>query len=309
MQNSIKKILVVGSSNTDMIAQVKSLPAEGETIMGFGFDQFVGGKGANQAVAAARSGAPVSFACCVGDDHFGGVTLEKLKLEGLDLSYAKQVKGTPSGLALIAVDEEGRNQIVVIPGANAALDEAQIDQIDFSAFEVVVFQLETPAAAVWYGLRQARAAGCTTIFNPAPAAEIPEDVLPLIDYLIPNEHELKVIAPQGGSRLDCANGLLAKGAGAVIVTLGGDGVACFQPRGVIEVPAPVVDVVDTVGAGDAFVGTFAAALARGKELQESLILSVCSASLSVQKSGVQASYAHFSNIEAMAAVHTEKILH
>jgi ribokinase len=298
-----KPLLVVGSANIDLVANVDRLPCEGETVMGGCLRQFAGGKGANQAVAAARAGASVAFAGCVGGDAFGDWMADGLAREGIDLGLLRRTSDQPSGTALIAVDRSGRNQIVVVPGANAAVDEAQIESIDFGRFGCAVFQLEVPASSVWLCLRRASEAGCRTILNPAPAAEIPGDVFPFIDVLVPNEHELRLLAGREGTFADAAAELLARGVQTVVVTLGSAGAIGFGESGTIEVPAPVVEAVDTTGAGDAFTGVLGATLTAGADLATAMKRAVCAASLSVLSPGAQASYPDSAAIDAAMAEH------
>jgi len=303
MPTDVKSLLVVGSANVDLVAGVERLPAEGETVLGGSLTQFAGGKGANQAVAAARAGASVALAGCVGGDAFGDWLTEGLAREGIDLSLLRRTAERPSGTALIAVDRHGRNQIVVVPGANGAVDEKQIETIDFGRHRTVVFQLEVPGPAVWLGLRRARASGCQTILNPAPAAEIPREVFSLIDILVPNEHELRLLAGGEGSVADAAGELRARGVRTVVVTLGSAGALGFGESGTIEVPAPVVKAVDTTGAGDAFTGVLAATLVTGADLAAAMKRAVCAASLSVLSPGAQASYPDQTAIDAAMAEH------
>ncbi|MCF7816770.1 MAG: ribokinase [Kiritimatiellales bacterium] len=297
----MKPILVIGSSNTDLVASVERLPGEGETVMGSSLQKFTGGKGANQAVAAVRAGVPVAFAGAVGTDAFGDETIQAFQTDGLDLRYLRRTESAPSGTALIAVDRNGRNQIVVVPGANGLVDREQIDTIEFSEFGLAVFQLEIPHPAVWHGLKKAHEAGCITLLNPAPAATVPAEILALVDYLIPNEHELKILSQNGGTVEQMAKVMLDTGVKNLIVTLGSNGAACFSREGQISVPAPGVPVVDTVGAGDCFVGVFAAALYKGFDIEQSLVYAVSAASLSVGKAGAQASYGDWDAIQELAA--------
>lgn len=294
-------ILVIGSSNTDLVASAERLPGEGETVMGSSLRKFAGGKGANQAVAAVRTGAPVAFAGAVGTDAFGDETVRAFETDGLDLRHLRRTGSAPSGTALIAVDRNGRNQIVVVPGANGLVDQQQIDTIDFSEFGLAVFQLEIPHPSVWHGIQKAREAGCITILNPAPAAAVPPGILARVDYLIPNEHELKIISEGAGSLEQMVEEMLGKGVKNLIVTLGAEGAACFNASGRIDVPAPDVSVVDTVGAGDCFVGVFAASLYKGLDLRQSLCHAVAAASISVGKAGAQASYVGWDEICELTA--------
>lgn len=298
-------IIVIGSSNTDLVAAVERLPGEGETVMGIRMDKFAGGKGANQAVAAVRAGAKVAFAGAVGTDAFGDETVAAFETDGLDLRFLKRTEDAPSGTALICVDENGKNQIVVVPGANGLVGTEQIDSIDFSEFGIAVFQHEIPHETIWHGLKKAHEAGCITILNPAPAAEVPTDILGMLDYLVPNEHELKIISEGGGSFEEMVEEMLNKGVKNLIVTLGAKGAASFSREGTVSVPAPDLPVVDTVGAGDCFVGVFAASLYKEYGLKQSLGYASAGASLSVGTAGAQASYVGWDKIEAVAAAGQE----
>ncbi|MEN8255027.1 MAG: ribokinase [Verrucomicrobiota bacterium] len=291
----MEPIIVVGSSNTDLVALVDRLPGEGETVMGESLQKFAGGKGANQAVAAARAGVPVAFAGAVGTDGFGVEAVRGFEKDGLDLRYLKRVEGIPSGTAMIAVDRKGQNQIVVAPGANDSVSLTDIECIDFSEFGIAVFQLEVPHKAVWLGLRRAKAAGCRTILNPAPASQIPKDIFQNVDYLVPNQHELE-LAAGSGTLEEQASAVLELGVKNLVVTLGADGVCCINADGKTAVPAPDFPVVDTVGAGDCFCGVFAAALSRGMVLEDALRHAVTAASISVGRPGAQASYVNWGEI-------------
>jgi ribokinase len=294
----MKPIIVVGSSNTDLVVSVNRLPNEGETVMGESLLRFAGGKGANQAVAAARAGAPVAFAGALGTDSFADETVRGFDEDGLDLHYLKRIEAVPSGTALIAVDSKGQNRIIVVPGANNHVFPGDIKQIDFSKFGIAVFQLEIPHESVWLGLRRAKAAGCRTILNPAPASEIPPDIFRDIDYLIPNQHELEMIAGTGDSLKDQVNAVRDRGVQNLVVTLGKRGACCFGPDREIEVVAPDFPAVDTTGAGDCFCGVFAAALSRSFTVEEALLHAVTGASISVGRPGAQASYVCWEEIRA-----------
>lgn len=291
----MKPILVIGSSNTDLVATVERLPGEGETVMGTRLERFAGGKGANQAVAAARAGVPVAFCGAVGSDAFGDDAVRGFEEDGLDLRYLKHAGDVSSGTALIAVDQGGQNQIVVVPGANACVLPEDLEAIDFPRFGMVVFQLEIPHETVWAGLKKAKEAGCCTILNPAPAADIPADAFQYIDYLIPNQHELELIAGPGELEAQ-AEKALKQGVGTLVVTLGKYGACSFSDEGVIPVNTPDLPVVDTVGAGDCFVGVFAASLSRGLELRDALRYAAVGASLSVGRAGAQSSYVYWDEI-------------
>jgi ribokinase len=284
------KVIVIGSSNTDMVIKSQNLPEKGETVMGGVFEIFAGGKGANQAVAIARSGADVTFVSVVGDDDFGKVTIRNLKAENIDTKFVKTVSGTASGVALIMVDEDGENIISVAPGANYKLSIDDINEIDFSDYCSAVFQLEIPMRTVEQGIRSAGMAGCKVILNPAPAAELENDVFEYVDYLIPNRNELALLAGNDNADFEgSARSLIELGVKNVIVTLGSEGALYINADETINVSAFKVEPVDTVGAGDCFVGNFTAALAEGQVELEAIKYASAAAALSVQKHGAQTS--------------------
>jgi ribokinase len=250
-------VCVVGSANLDLVATTLRIPGPGETVLGDGYAEHAGGKGLNQAVAAARSGAQVAFVGCVGDDEAGRRMHAVLAADGIDAA-AVTTSTAPTGRALIVVDGNGENSIVVVPGANhdVTLPESLPDAA------VVLCQLEVPLDRVAQALAAGKRAGATTILNPAPAAPLPTDLLAAFDIVVPNEHEVELL---GG-----VAALLAAGCGAVVVTRGGAGVDLHTDEGVAHCPAFAVDVVDTTGAGDAFCGALAARLAAGDELQRAV---------------------------------------
>lgn len=245
-------VCVVGSANLDLVASTARLPGPGETVLGHAYAEHAGGKGLNQAVSAARSGATTAFVGAVGDDAAGRRLRAVLESDGIDHSLL-EVADAPTGRALILVDDQGENTIVVVPGANAAVTASTLP-----ASRVVLAQLEVPLDTVGRTFERARRAGAITIFNPAPASAVPEQVLASADIVVPNEHELELV---GG-----VEALLAAGCSAVVVTLGGAGVEVHRPDGVTAQAAYEVDVVDTTGAGDAFNGALAARLAAGDTL-------------------------------------------
>jgi len=250
-------VCVVGSANLDLVATTSRIPGPGETLLGTGYAEHAGGKGLNQAVAAARSGAHVMFVGCVGDDGAGHRMRAVLAEDGIDAS-ALAVSSSPTGRALIVVDDSGENSIVVVPGAN--LDVALPDPLPDA--RVVLCQLEVPLGEVARAMSAGRHAGATTILNPAPAASLPADLLSDCDIVVPNEHEVELL---GG-----VDALLAAGCRAVVVTRGGAGVDVHTAGGVVHCPPFEVEVVDTTGAGDAFCGALAARLAAGDDLQEAV---------------------------------------
>jgi ribokinase len=250
-------VCVVGSANLDLVATTPRIPGPGETVLGNSYAEHAGGKGLNQAVAAARSGAAVAFVGCLGDDDAGRRMRAVLAGDGIS-DAAVGVSGAPTGRALIVVDGNGENSIVVVPGANhdVSLPDALPDA------GVVLCQLEVPLDQVAQALAAGRRAGATTILNPAPAAPLPAELLATCDIVVPNEHEVELL---GG-----VAALLAAGCRAVVVTRGGAGVDVHTTEGVAHCAAFEVDVVDTTGAGDAFCGSLAARLAAGDELNDAV---------------------------------------
>jgi ribokinase len=280
-------VCVVGSANLDLVAATARLPAPGETVLGTDFAQHAGGKGLNQAVAAARAGATTTFIGAVGDDDAARVLLAELAAAGIDTSLVG-VRQRPTGRAVITVDERGENSIVVVPGANG---EVTVDALPAAA--VVLAQLEVPVAAVADALRLARAAGAITVLNPAPAARLEADLLRLVDVLVPNEHEVAL--------LGSADRLLAGGVGAVVTTLGGAGVRVVTPDGAWHVAPFHVLPVDTTGAGDAFCGTLAARLAAGDALDAAVRVASAAGALATTRRGAVPSMPHAAEVAALLA--------
>src|SRR5687768_12952933 len=270
--NSAPRIVVVGSSNTDMVVRVPVLPHPGETVLGGTFFTARGGKGANQAVAAARTGGSVAMIACLGDDALGDETLAALAAEGIAVEGIRRVAGVPSGVALILVDKRGENCIAVASGTNALLgpdDVARCAEL-LSPDGVLLVQLETPLETVVAAARAARRVGARVILNPAPARELPDELLGLVSVLTPNESEAERLAgiPVNGERgLErAASALLDRGIGAVVVTLGAAGayVATAEQRETVS--GWSVEPRDTTGAGAVFNGPLAVALAEGMSI-------------------------------------------
>ncbi len=268
------RVLVLGSVNVDLVTRVRRHPRPGETVLGEGLRRLAGGKGANQAVAAAAAGAEVALAGCVGDDAAGRDTRERLRARGVATSALRTVPG-PTGQAWVAVDDEGENTIVVVPGANASLGRPELDPAAaLGPGDVLLAQLEVPLDVVGEAVRRAAAAGARVVLNLAPYAPLPPDVLALADPAVTNEHEALQLADSGAVP------------GSVLVTFGAGGAAWDgRPR-----TGPVVEVDevrDTTGAGDAFCGALAAALARGEGREAALDAALAAGAASVRRDGAQ----------------------
>lgn len=289
-------VVVVGSLNMDLVARAERLPRPGETLAGESFATVGGGKGANQAVAAARLGARVSMIGCVGADAYGEQLREALLREGIDCQAVARIEGVSTGVALIVVDAGSQNAIVIVAGGNGRLTPEAVVQFDdlLLAADVVICQLEVPQATVGHTLRRARALGKTVILNPAPATgPLPVDWYASIDYLIPNESEAAALSGVPVSSLETARAaaqrLLELGVSKVIITLGAQGSLLADAQGFEHFPTPCVQALDTTAAGDTFVGGFAAALVQGKSEREAIAFGQAAAALSVTRAGAQPS--------------------
>lgn len=298
------KVVVIGSLNMDLVTRAPRLPKGGETLIGESFCTIPGGKGANQAVAAARLGAKVSMVGCVGSDAYGQQLRGALLAEGIDCQSVSVVAGS-SGVALIVVDDNSQNAIVIVAGANGVLTPDVLDRFDevLRSADVIICQLEVPDATVGHALKRGRELGKTVILNPAPASRaLPADWYASIDYLIPNESEAAVLSGLAVDSLETAEAaatqLLAAGAGKVIVTLGAQGLMFANGASFEHFPAPLVKAVDTTAAGDTFVGGFAAALADGKSEVEAIRFGQIAAALSVTRAGAQPSIPTLLEVQA-----------
>lgn len=269
-------VVVVGSLNLDLVARTPRIPRPGETVQGTDYAELPGGKGLNQAVAAARAGARVAMVGAVGDDAAGGALREVARGDGVDDSAIATVPGTPTGRALIAVDDAAENSIVVVPGANA-----HVALTELPAAKVVLAQLEIDPGVVAEAFGRARAGGAITVLNPAPAERATPDLLALADVVIPNQHELEVL---GGRRA-----LAEAGVRTLVVTLGAEGADLADgadPTAAPEHIDPfVVTPVDTTGAGDAFCGGLVARLAAGDDLRDALVFAAANGALATTRAG------------------------
>jgi ribokinase len=289
----VGRVCVIGSTNLDFTVRVPRLPGPGETVSGGELLVSSGGKGANQAVAARRLGAEVRFITLLGADAFGDRLRAALVGAGLPDGGLLRTEEAATGVALIAVDPQGRNQIAVAPGANHRLTPARVAaHADALAWaDVVLLQLETPIETVRWALHEARRLGKTTVVNPAPARvlPLPADLLPLIDYLTPNETEAALLTgcPVGDlpEAERAAEALIAAGAGQVIVTLGAAGAILVSRAGSIPAPGFPISPLDTVGAGDAFNGGLAAVLASGAPVEDALLVANAAGALACTRRG------------------------
>jgi ribokinase len=287
------RVVVVGSSNTDLTMLCSELPNRGQTVLGGDIYAAGGGKGANQAVAAARAGARVTMITAVGADDFGKAAIAGLKKEKVDTRYVSVKRGKASGVAMIMVDEKsGDNLIGVSSGANAHLTPGDIDKASTTIrrADLLLLQLEVPIPASARAAAIARKAGVPVLLNPAPmpAQPLPRSFLASIDFLVPNQGELVRLAGKASERM-AANRLFRAGMKALVVTLGSKGARIITHQGIEPVPGFRVRAIDTVGAGDCFCGYLAAGLAEGKKLEDAALLSSAAAAVSVTQRGAQPS--------------------
>jgi ribokinase len=298
-------IVVVGSSNTDMILRMARIPGPGETLLGGEFAVAPGGKGANQAVAASRAGGNVAFVASLGSDSLGDEALARFKAEGMDVSGIVRDREKPSGVALIFVSKAGENSIGVAGGANQRLLPRHIRAARglIAKARVLVLQLETPLETVAEAARIGRKAGAWVILNPAPAQRLPDSLLRNVSLLTPNEHEasiltgIKVTGPSTAAK--AARVLLAKGVGSVIVTLGSQGAFLAEPALTTLVPGFKVKAIDTTAAGDVFNGALAVGLARGSRILDAIRFAHAAAAISVTRPGAQPSIPTKREIETL----------
>lgn len=286
------KVIVAGSINMDCVATVQSIPRPGETVSGDDLNYYPGGKGANQAVAAARLGAQTSMIACLGNDGFGNTLSQFLHDQNIDLNSVKALDDKPTGTAFITVAADAENAITVIAGANAAVTSEQVRAEQIASKDVLVAQNEIPPKATLAFFERGKENGALTIYNPAPAIEIPQEIIDLTDILIVNETELdfyysafNTSADQHASTEDKARSLQQRSDQTVIVTLGAKGAMAITADNVNTIEGAAVKAVDTTGAGDCFVGALASRLAAGDELTQAMSFANKAASIAVQNHG------------------------
>ncbi|MCP4883622.1 MAG: ribokinase [Flavobacteriales bacterium] len=299
-----KNILVVGSSNTDLVIQTSRFPGPGETVIGGVFNTFAGGKGANQAVAASRLGAEVSFVARIGDDDFGRQALDGYIKEGIITNHIFIDEEEPTGIASIVINSEGENSIVVAPGANKLLSKTDIESIVplIEATEIILVQLEVPVETVTLVIQLAHKLHKKVILNPAPAVKLDHDLYPYLDVITPNESETKILLGKKVSDIksasEAAQAFLDKGVKNVIITLGEQGAFFKNKQEEYLVPAIKTKVIDTTAAGDTFNGALAVAMSEGKSWRDTIEFSNKAAAISVGRLGAQSSIPYRKEIEA-----------
>jgi len=308
---STGNIVVVGSLNSDLVASVNRFPDAGETVMGTGFQMNPGGKGGNQAVAAARLGGAVAMIGAVGDDAFGNAQLASLQREGIDVNGVERIRDQPTGTALIEVDQGGENRIVVVPGANGKLNPDHILKHKglIEAASVVLVQLEIPLDTVSVVVDLAWNTEAPMVLDPAPAVTLSDRLLEEIDFLTPNLGELGVLSGKAFNDADPlelisegARELLGKGMSNIIVKLGARGALWVNEHQSHHWPARKVDVVDSTAAGDCFNAAFAVALCEGRSVKDAGEFAVNAAALSVTQSGAQQSMPTRADVDALIAI-------
>ena len=270
------RVLVLGSLNVDLVTSVERHPRPGETVLGDGLSRLAGGKGANQAVAARAAGVEVTMVGCVGADAGGAAYRKRLADRGIDVAHVRTVSGEPTGTALIAVSDDAENAIIVVPGANAALDDREVEAVEsLTVGDVLLLQLEVPLPVVCRAARRAAARGVRVVINIAPYAALPADVIALADPVIANEHEAVALAESGAVP------------GSLLVTYGANGTS-WNGRTWSAHSVPRHQVLDTTGAGDAFCGALAAALALGHDESHAMDAALAAGAAAVRRVGAQA---------------------
>ncbi|MGL4392792.1 MAG: ribokinase [Fusobacteriaceae bacterium] len=290
-----KKIVVIGSINMDLVVSCDNIPIGGETVIGKSFEEFPGGKGANQAVALGKLKTEITMLGKIGDDLFGEILLDSMKKNNVITDFIEKDSSTSTGIANIIVESNGQNRIIVIQGAN---QKVNIDYIDrhinlIKEADYIVTQLEIPKETVAYILKKSKELGKITILNPAPAIKLDDDVIKNCDYLIPNETELEILSGMKTTDVEsikkAAESLLKKGVKNLIVTMGKDGSIFFSDNEKKIFPAFKVKAVDTTAAGDSYIGGFVSGISSGMSVEKSIKRGTCVAAISVTRKGAQSS--------------------
>jgi len=306
-------IVVIGSLNMDLVVRAVRLPQAGETIIGEDLKLFPGGKGANQAVAATRSGGKVAMVGRVGNDVFGTNLVESVTQQGIDVQNISIDDKGVTGTATILIDKSGENRIIVSPGANQLVSRGDIDRAEkiISQAKFMLLQFEIPLDTVWHAIEMAASYPIQVLLNPAPAFEIPAAMLEKIDYLVPNEIETSLLTGVTRKRgnesvIEGARRLLAGGVSAVIVTLGSRGALLVKQDEVVDYPAKDIKVIDTTAAGDAFIGGLVASLCQGVSLADAIEFANCAGALAVTRLGAQSSLPTLREIEGLLRTSIEE---
>ncbi|MCC5948912.1 MAG: ribokinase [Nitriliruptoraceae bacterium] len=296
------QLVVVGSTNLDIVVPVRHIPRPGETVVGDDHFRVPGGKGGNQAVACARMGGRTAFVGCIGDDDAGRTLRDSMERAGVDTTSVEVIANTPSGVALIVVDDEGENTVTVSPGANSQLSADRLPSALLGGAAAVLIQLEIPLETA---VRAAELAGGSVVLNPAPGRALPDALLRHVDVLVPNRSELAILSgrdeePQQLEEIEALARALP-GSARVVVTLGADGALVIEDTGAVHVPAHRVRAVDATGAGDTFCGALSVALVEGADLVEAARTAVAAAGLSVTVRGAQPSMPQRDAVERLLA--------
>ena len=308
METSKKNIVVIGSSNVDMVVKGERIPKPGETIIGGDFHKAAGGKGANQAVAAARAGGDVTFIASVGDDIFGREAINGYQKDGINTEHIKVDPDHPTGTALILVDAKGENSIAVASGANANLSESDLSNTHrvIENSDIILMQLETPVKTIEAAAEMARRSGIKVILNPAPAQKLSDNLLAQVSILTPNETETEILSgievTDENDARRAAKILMDKGVEIVMITMGKRGVFLYTQEESRMIPAFQVEAVDTTAAGDTFNGALAVAIAEGKSMDEAIRFANAAGAISVTRMGAQPSTPYREEIEKMMHV-------
>lgn len=302
----MKNILVVGSSNIDLVIRVSNIPSVGETVLSHYTNRLPGGKGANQAFACGRLGGDITFLSLLGNDMYADIILDSLASANVDISRVERDQNSQTGMALICVNDKGDNSIIVIPGANTTcnIDYLKKQDTAFKDCSIIALQMEIPLESVYYSIRRGKELGKTIVLDPAPAPtsdKIPKDIYPLLDFITPNETELHKLTgfpvDSKENLLKASNRLLNMGVPNILVTLGAKGAMLLNKDGYIHLKPPQVSVVDTTAAGDTFNAAFIIKIAEGKDYKESIRFANMASSLAVSKLGAQSSIPSLKEVE------------